>query len=284
VSLTLNELFPEPVDRQPEQFCIPANLPRLGSLSVVLPAFNEQYNLRYTVEAARRILPAVASQWEIIVVNDGSHDATGRICDTLVNQIPQVRAVHHCGNRGYGAALKSGIMSARNEWIFFSDSDRQFDFADISRLLEFAPDYDIIAGYRKRRSDPFYRALNAAGWNLLVRLSLGVAVRDIDCAFKLFRRSVFEHVQIRSVGAMVNTEILAQAFKFGMRVKEVGVMHYPRQHGQPSGARLGVIFKAFYELFRMWWKLRSLAHGQEGLYPRTTEPAPHPLHQKTEPG
>jgi glycosyltransferase involved in cell wall biosynthesis len=240
----------------------------LHSLSVVLPAFNEQYNLRCVVDAARRILPTVAGQWEIIVVNDGSGDATGRICDTLVNQIPQVRAVHHTGNKGYGAALKSGIMAARYDWIFFSDSDGQFDFAEISRLLDFADTSDIVAGYRKHRNDPFYRALNALGWNLLVRLLLGVAVRDIDCAFKLFRRSVFERVQIRSVGAMVNTEILCQAFKFGMRLKEVEVSHYPREHGQPSGAKLRVILKAFRELIRMRSKLRDITHEQEGLYPR----------------
>jgi glycosyltransferase involved in cell wall biosynthesis len=245
----------------------------LESLSVVLPAFNEQYNLRCTVEAARRILPTIASQWEIIIVNDGSGDATGRICDTLARQIPQVRALHHTGNRGYGAALKSGIMAARHDWIFFSDSDGQFDFEEISRLLDHAETSDIVAGYRRRRNDPFYRALNAMGWNLLARLSLGVAVRDIDCAFKLFRRRVFERVQIRSVGAMVNTEILCQAFRFGMRIKEVEVTHYPREHGQPSGARLGVILKAFRELFRMWWKLRNITHEQVGLCPRSAEPA-----------
>ena len=184
-----------------------------------------------------------------------------------------MRALHHPGNKGYGAALKSGIIAARYDWIFFSDSDGQFDFADISRLLDHAMDHDIVVGYRKHRSDPLYRALNAAGWNILVRLSLGVAVRDIDCAFKLFRRQVFEKVQIRSVGAMVNTEILAQAFRFGMRIKQVEVAHYPRQHGQPTGAKLRVIFKAFRELIRMWWKLRNLAHHQEGLYPKRIEPA-----------
>jgi glycosyltransferase involved in cell wall biosynthesis len=242
---------------------------RLTSLSVVLPAFNEQYNLRSTVEAARRILPSIADRWEIIIVNDGSADATARICDGLTRQFPPVRALHHPGNQGYGAALKSGIAAAQHDWIFFSDSDGQFDFSEISRLLEHAEASDIVAGYRGRRNDPFHRALNAAGWNFLVRLSLGVAVRDIDCAFKLFRRAVFERVQIRSVGAMVNTEILSQALRFGMRLREVEVTHYPRTLGQPSGAKLRVILKAFRELFRMWWKLRNITHEQEGLYPRS---------------
>jgi glycosyltransferase involved in cell wall biosynthesis len=273
VSATVAELFPDP---QPDKQAGKNRAPdprQLPSLSVVLPAFNEQYNLRATVEAARAILPVVASQWEIIVVNDGSGDATGHICDTLESQIPEVRAVHHPDNKGYGAALKSGIVAARHDWIFFSDSDGQFDFAEISRLLEHAATSDIVAGYRKRRNDPPYRALNAAGWKMLVRLTLGVKVRDIDCAFKLFRRSVFEKVRIESVGAMVNTEIFCQAAKFGMRTTEVEVTHYPRIHGAPTGAKLRVILKAMRELIKMRMKMRDISHEQEGLYARKTAAA-----------
>jgi glycosyltransferase involved in cell wall biosynthesis len=268
VSATIAELFPDPLPPKASAQDRAVDPRRLPSLSVVLPAFNEQYNLRATVEAARQILPMVAAQWEIIVVNDGSGDATGQICDTLASHIPEVRAVHHPDNKGYGAALKSGIVEAQYDWIFFSDSDGQFDFAEISRLLEHAETSDIVAGYRKRRNDPPYRALNAAGWKMLVRTTLGVKVRDIDCAFKLFRRSVFEQVQIRSVGAMVNTEIFCQAFKFGMRVKEVEVTHYPRVHGAPTGAKLRVIAKAMRELVKMRIKMREITHEQEGLYAR----------------
>jgi len=268
VSATVAELFPDPLPAKGPGKDRALDPRRLPSLSVVLPAFNEQYNLRSTVEAARQILPTVAARWEIIVVNDGSGDATGHICDTLASHIPEVRAVHHPDNKGYGAALKSGIVEAQHDWIFFSDSDGQFDFAELSRLLEHAQTSDIVAGYRKRRNDPPYRALNAAGWKMLVRLTLGVKVRDIDCAFKLFRRTVFEKVQIRSVGAMVNTEIFCQAFKFGMRVTEVEVTHYPRIHGAPTGAKLRVILKAMRELIKMRMKMREITHEQEGLYAR----------------
>jgi len=274
MSIATRELFPDPADERKKSHHPGKHARSLPSLSVVFPAFNEQHNLADTVTAARRVLPGVADQWEIIIVNDGSRDDTGSICDLLAARMPdKVRALHHPGNKGYGAALKSGIMAARYDWIFFSDSDGQFDFAEISRLLDHAGENDIVAGFRKHRNDPFYRALNARGWNILARVSLGVAVRDIDCAFKLFRRRVFEQVQIRSVGAMVNTEILCQAFKFGMRIKEVEVTHYPREHGQPSGAKLRVIVKAFRELFRMWWKLRTITHEQEGLYPRGADEA-----------
>jgi glycosyltransferase involved in cell wall biosynthesis len=169
-------------------------------------------------------------------------------------------------NRGYGAALKSGILAARYDYIFFTDSDGQFDLQELENLIEWAGHYEIVTGYRAKRQDPPHRLINAWGWKTLVRMVLGVKVRDIDCAFKIFQRSVFDRVQIRSVGAMVNTEILAQAKSFGMRIHEVKVSHYPRRAGKPSGANLRVIAKAFRELFRLWGQLRNVTHEQPGLF------------------
>ena len=240
------------------------------TLSVIFPAFNEEANIRHTVEAARLVLPKLAQTWEIILVNDGSRDATTPICDELAEQYPEVRAIHHTDNRGYGAALKSGILAARYDFIFFTDSDGQFDLQELENLIEFAGHYEIVTGYRGKRQDPPHRLINAWGWKTLVRMVLGVKVRDIDCAFKIFQRSVFDRVQIRSVGAMVNTEILAQARSFGMRIHEVRVSHYPRRAGKPSGANLRVIIKAFKELFRLWGQLRNVTHEQPGLF-RTEE-------------
>lgn len=241
------------------------------TLSVIFPAFNEEANIRYTVEAARLVLPKLAQTWEIILVNDGSRDATTPICDELAAQYPEVRAIHHVENRGYGAALKSGILAARLDYIFFTDSDGQFDLQELENLIDWASQYEIVTGYRAKRQDPPHRLINAWGWRTLVRMVLGVKVRDIDCAFKIFQRSVFDRVQIRSVGAMVNTEILAQANSFGMRIHEVKVTHYPRRAGKPSGANLKVIAKAFKELFRLWGQLRNVTHEQPGLF-RTEAP------------
>lgn len=236
------------------------------TLSVIFPAFNEEANIRHTVESARQVLPKIAETWEIILVNDGSKDGTTPICDELAEQYSEVRAIHHTDNRGYGAALKSGILGARFDYIFFTDSDGQFDLQELEHLIEWASHYEIVTGYRAKRQDPPHRLINAWGWKTLVRMVLGVKVRDIDCAFKIFQRSVFDRIQIRSVGAMVNTEILAQAMSFGMRIHEVKVSHYPRRHGKPSGANLGVIVKAFRELFRLWGQLRNVTHEQEGLF------------------
>src|SRR5450432_2495802 len=241
------------------------------SLSVIFPAFNEEANIRRTVESARLVLPKLAQTWEIILVNDGSEDETSSLCDELAEQYAEVRAIHHTDNRGYGAALKSGILAARHDYIFFTDSDGQFDLQELENLVEWAGHYEIVTGYRAKRQDPPHRLINAWGWRTLVRMVLGVKVRDIDCAFKIFQRSVFDRVQIRSVGAMVNTEILAQAMSFGMRIHEVKVSHFPRRYGKPSGADIHVIIKAFRELFRLWRQLRNVTHEQPGLY-RTDRP------------
>ena len=242
-------------------------------VSVIFPAFNEEGNIRCTVETVIRALPKVAMKWEIIVVDGGNSDATALVCDELKAQFPEVEIIRHGQNRGYSAALKSGIMSTKYDLIFFSDSDGQFDFRDLEQLIFWSEDYDIVAGYRAKRQEPLYRRINAPGWNVLVRLVLGIKLRNIDCAFKVFRRSVFDHVQIRCVGAMVNTEILAQATQLGMRIRKVKVSYFPRRQRKQSGTNVHVIIKAFRELCRPW-KLRQVApdQGDSILRLRTLRP------------
>jgi len=236
------------------------------SLSVIFPAFNEEANIRAVVEDACRIISKFAPIFEIVVVNDGSEDRTGDICDHLAVEFSGVRVVHHAANRGYGAALKSGIERARYDVIFFTDSDGQFDLREVATLLEQTDAYDIVAGYRARRHDPPHRLLFAWGWNILVRQVLGIRIRDIDCAFKAFNRHVFNRIQIQSAGAMVNTEMFAQASAFGMTVKEVPVSHFPRRAGKPTGDNVAVISKAFRELIRMGRSLRTITPDQLGLF------------------
>ena len=151
---------------------------------------------------------------------------------------------------------QSGIISAKNDLIFFSDSDLQFDIKEMSKLLQWVSEYDIVIGFRTKRQDPFYRRLNAFGWNTLIRLMLGLRVKDINCGFKIFRKNVFDKISIDAIGAMVNADILSQAVKFGFRIKEVPVRHYPRLKGKQTGANIRVIFKAFKELMRLHNKLK----------------------------
>jgi len=228
------------------------------SISIIFPAFNEEDNIESAIAAARKAMLKffAPDKIEIIPVDDGSTDNTRKILDRLAASCPDVRPIHHAKNKGYGAALRTGLYAARNELVFFSDSDLQFDLEEIEYLLDHIDEYEIVAGYRGKRADAAQRRLNAWGWNMLVRSLLGVKVRDIDCAFKLFRREVFDTIKLTSVGAMVNTELLALATQQKMRIKEVRVSHYPRTAGTQTGANLKVIAKAFRELFAMYGRLK----------------------------
>lgn len=230
---------------------------RLSGISLVFPAYNEEPNIERAVAEARRALQKFADRHEIIVVNDGSADRTGEIIERLARECDDVVPVQHPKNRGYGAALCSGFARAGLDYVFFSDSDLQFNLDEMDRLVEWIGRYDIVTGYRVKRADPLHRKLNAWAWGTLVRFLFGIKVRDIDCAFKLFRRRVLDAIKPTSAGAMINTEILAQAVKAGFTIHEVPVTHLPRTQGQQTGANLRVILKAFGELFAMYARLKN---------------------------
>ncbi len=226
------------------------------SISVILPAYNEEENIIQAIKLTRTTLYKYFEKVEIIVVNDGSIDQTSKRVNEVMQNSHDVRLIHHEKNKGYGAALKSGFLSAEHELIFFTDSDMQFDIDEITRLLPWIKTYDIVSGYRDNRADPSMRLFNAWVWNRLVRLLLGVKVKDIDCAFKLFRKSVIDTLTLTSDGAMINTEILALAKKSNFSFQEVPVSHFPRTKGEQSGANMHVVYKAFSELFSMYYRLK----------------------------
>jgi len=207
------------------------------------------------VERLTAVLPCVSAEYEIIVVNDGSADSTGAVADRLAAVDPHVRVVHHPANRGYGGALKSGFAASRKEYVFFTDGDGQFDVTEIDRLLPYVPEYDVVVGYRLERAEGALRKLNAAAWNWLVRRLFHIPVRDVDCAFKLFKRRVLDSVRVEAEGAMISTEVLGRAVRAGFSVIEVGVHHFERQHGKPTGANPLVIARAFYELFKLYRRI-----------------------------
>jgi glycosyltransferase involved in cell wall biosynthesis len=233
----------------------------MKSLSVVLPAFNEAENIELVVLRAVSVLTVLDLEFEVIVVDDGSRDGTRERVARLCAGDRRVRCLRHPTNRGYGAALKSGILAARGDLIFFTDADLQFDIEEISRLLEHSDRFDVIAGYRLHRADPWARRWNAWAWGQLVDVLFHVGVRDVDCAFKVFHRRVFDRIPIHSVGAFVNTEILVRARAAGFAVKQVPVSHYPRQSGQQSGAHPLVVAGAFVELGRLFGDLREVRRG-----------------------
>ncbi|MBU0512260.1 MAG: glycosyltransferase family 2 protein [Chloroflexi bacterium] len=232
----------------------------MNSLSIVIPAYNEEANIRTTVAEVEAVARGLDIDYEIILVNDGSRDRTGEIGRELAAYIHNFRLVEHYPNRGYGGALKAGFTMARNEWISFVPGDGQFDFGEIRLLTDCLPDGDIVCGYRADRQDPFMRKVNAFGWNMLVRLLFGYLTRDIDCGFKLFRRDVLAHMILESDGALIDTEFLSSARAQGLRIAEVPVTHLPRMAGESTGANLRVIIKAFRDLFHLLGQQTSAAN------------------------
>ena len=231
-----------------------AGVPRL---SLVFPVFDEEDNVGPLLEAALALAPRLASPFEIIVVDDGSRDRSAAIVEARCRSDPRVRLLRHPANRGYGAALRSGLRAARGELVFFTDADLQFDLAELATLLAQADAFDLVVGYRAPRRDPWRRRALARGHRLVVRALFGLSVRDIDCAFKVFRRPVIEALPLASIGAFVNTELLLRARRAGFRIREVPVTHRPRIAGRSKGATLRVIARALLELGSLYRELRT---------------------------
>jgi glycosyltransferase involved in cell wall biosynthesis len=227
-------------------------------VSIVLPAYNEEANLRRALAEVRASAERLLTAHEIIVVDDGSTDATGRIARDVAASDPRVRVITHERNRGYGEALRTGFLASRLDFVFFTDADLQFDIAELERFLPYAGTVDVVVGYRMNRQDPPGRRLMAYAWNMLVRVLFYVPARDIDCAFKLFDRRALREIDIESVGAMVNTELMVKLGRAGASVVEVGVTHRPRRAGEARGASPAVIAIALREVLRMRRRLASL--------------------------
>ncbi len=227
-------------------------------ISVFFPAYNEGENIERLTRRTVETLKRCANRWEVIIVDDGSSDNTPEVAGRLETEIPGVRYIRHKVNRGYGGAVKTGLREARLSWIFFTDGDGQFDTAELELLLPAVAEADFIAGYRLNRQDNFMRKLNAWAWGMLVRSIFGLhgKVRDIDCAFKLFKRRVVDECEFKSEGAMISTELLARARKLGYRFKEQGVHHLARTAGTQTGANPRVILRAFKELFQLYGQLK----------------------------
>lgn len=229
-----------------------------SSVSVVLPAYNEAANIAQSIAEATAAVGELFAEHEVIVVDDGSRDATADIVREIGAADPRVRVISHGRNRGYGEALRTGFLASRLDLVFFTDADLQFDITELARFMPFLGTVDVVAGYRVNRRDRPARRLNGYAWNILVRALFYVPVRDIDCAFKIFDRRVLKEIDLESVGAMVNTELMVKLGRRGSSVVEVGVTHRPRRAGEARGASPRVIATAFREVLAMRRRLSAL--------------------------
>jgi len=233
---------------------------KLPELSVFFPFWNEEENIKEVISRALSVVPMVSDKWEIIMVDDGSSDRTLEIANSLASQNRYLKVVSLHPNRGYGAALRAGFENSKYDYIVFTDGDLQFDLSEITKFVEEIEAADIVIGYRKKRRDQ--KILKRLLLMNLLKIGdftlFGFTFRDIDCGFKMFRKSSIDAISpLRSEGAMITTEILAKAIRKKLRIKEVGVEHYVRQHGIQTGANIPVIARAILESLTLWLDIRS---------------------------
>ncbi|MEA3492918.1 MAG: glycosyltransferase family 2 protein [Candidatus Margulisiibacteriota bacterium] len=231
--------------------------------SCFFPMYNEEGNIRKMVSVAVAVLEKKCEEFEVIVVNDGSADKTKEIAEELSRNDNRIRVVNHEKNLGYGAALRSGLATCKYEIIFQSDGDNQYDLNEIDRLLPYINDHDFVIGYRIKRRDPFFRSLEALWYRFMLILLFGLNLRDTNCAFKIFKKSIISKLDLVSNGAIINGEIMIKARKNGYsKIKEVGVDHFPRKVGKQTGAKPRVLFEALISILKLWYN--TTGTGQKG--------------------
>jgi glycosyltransferase involved in cell wall biosynthesis len=237
------------------------------SISAFFPTYNELENIPLIVDRMSSVLERLSREWEIIIVDDGSTDGTSERADHLAKADSRVRVVHHGDNRGFGAALRSGIEASRMELIFYTDSDNQFDVEELADFLPPLCHADLVVGYRVNRQDPSVRLFVAKVYNLMIRLLFGLKVKDIDCSFKLGKRQLLQSFRLLANTGLADAELLLKAQRRGARIVELPVKHFHRTLGSvsyelPGTRRLGLVrpsvpLKIFLEIARLWNVMRK---------------------------
>ena len=239
----------------------------IRSVSAVLPAYNEAANLSQLIAHTLEALDDTVPEYEIIIVDDGSRDATPRLADGLAARDQRVRVIHQQNRQGYGAALRAGIAEATKQYIWCLDADGQYNPADLSRLAQWDDAYDAVAGYRARRADPAFRKLLSWSYRRLVRLVLGIRARDPNCGFKLFRATVLKALPLVAKGRLIQVEILVRLRERSVSVQEVAVRHTARHAGRQMGARPAAVAQVLRELIDLRRRL-----GEEAKPPAAGSP------------
>jgi glycosyltransferase involved in cell wall biosynthesis len=245
----------------------PAGKP--AGLSVFFPAYNDSGTIASMVIRAVQTASALTPDYEVIVVNDGSSDATPAIIDELARTYPHVRAVHHPRNRGYGGALQTGFRSATKDLIFYTDGDAQYDPSELAVLWErLSADADMVNGYKISRSDPLHRIVIGRIYHHIVKTLFGLTVRDVDCDFRLMRRTIFERINLEKTSGVICLEMMKKITDAGFRIAEVPVHHYHRAFGKSQFFNLRRIAKTAVDVLRLWFALVILRqHRRAGVRP-----------------
>jgi glycosyltransferase involved in cell wall biosynthesis len=237
---------------------------RPAGLSIFFPAYNDSGTIASLVIAARRTASRLTPDFEILVVNDGSSDNTRDIADELAHTYPEVRVVHHPRNRGYGGALRTGFQEARKDVIFYTDGDAQYDPTELEVLwTRLGPDVDLVNGYKISRSDPLHRIVLGRVYHHTVKLLFGLRVRDVDCDFRLLRRSIFDRVALEHNSGVICLEMMKKIQDAGFRIAEVPVHHYHRSFGTSQFFNFRRLFRTVVDVARLWVQLVVLGRHRQ---------------------
>jgi len=230
--------------------------PASRGLSIFFPAYNDGGTIASLVLIARRTAQRLTSDYEIIVVNDGSSDRTAEVLDELAKAYPEVRIIRHERNRGYGGALRTGFAAATKEFIFYTDGDAQYDPGDLERLWPaMTADVDLVNGYKISRSDPLHRIIIGRVYHHTVSLLFGLTVRDVDCDFRLLRRRVFDRVTLTRDSGVICLELMKKIEDAGFRIAEVPVRHYHRAYGKSQFFNFPRIVRTGLDILALWKEL-----------------------------
>ena len=231
-------------------------MPKISSVSAFFPAYNDAGTIASMVVAVMRTLQELTDDYEVIVVNDGSVDYTAEVLDELSRIYPQMRVIHHEGNKGYGAALRTGFAAAKKEWLFYTDGDAQYDPHELTKLVDGLGDQvDIVNGYKIVRNDPLHRVIIGKLYHFLMRIAFGFRLRDVDCDFRLIRRSMLDEVPLESTSGTICVEMVTKFEYLGYHFAEVPVHHYHRAYGKSQFFAFRRLFRTVVQLIRLWWKL-----------------------------
>lgn len=236
------------------------------SISVFFPAYNDASTIPLLVEDAVKTLKKITDNYEVIIVDDGSKDNTAQVADRLSRKYKKVRAIHHDKNNGYGAALKTGIRNSRKDFIFYTDGDGQYDAKELEKLVDNLNGADMVNGYKLKRSDKVYRIILGKMYNWMSKLLFNIKLKDIDCDFRLMKRSIFNKISLESNSGVICVEMMRKIQKAGFKIVEVPVHHYPRVSGQSQFFKLGRIILVFEGLAWQWWKLMVLEKLKKWLW------------------
>jgi glycosyltransferase involved in cell wall biosynthesis len=237
---------------------------RPPSLSMFFPAYNDGGTIASLVIQAVQVASRLTPDFEVLVVNDGSADATAGICDELAKTYPQVRVIHHARNRGYGGALRTGFAAATKELVAYTDGDAQYDPAELEVLWRrLTPEADMVNGYKISRSDPWHRIVIGRVYHHTVKLLFRLRVRDVDCDFRLMRREIFDRIRLERDTGVICLEMMRKIQDAGFRVVEVPVHHYHRTHGRSQFFNFGRVFWTGIDVLKLWIQLVVFGRGRQ---------------------